>query len=110
MQHAAALKDLTVEAELKEPILFQCDKCDFTTNSQQGVNVHTGTQHEEQQKPVAHDEESIDESNVIENFVTILNAQSSELANPIFFPFYRLHVFNKNPTDAIIQGSERERS
>ena len=70
------LLDLPVQAELEEPILFQCDKCDFTTNSQQGVNVNKGTQHQEQQKPVAHDEKvSMNKMEKSILSVTILNTK-----------------------------------
>ena len=60
------LLDLPVQAELEEPILFQCDKCDFRTKSQQGVDLHKGTQHQEQQKPV--DKKNNDEQSGIKHF------------------------------------------
>ena len=62
------LLDLPVQAELEEPTLFQCDKCDFRTKSQQGVNLHEATQHQEQQKPVAHDKKSNNEQSGREHF------------------------------------------
>ena len=68
LQHAVALKALHFQAEIEEPILFQCDQCDFKTNSHQGVNVHKGIQHQEPQKPVDQDEESNYEQNEIEHF------------------------------------------
>jgi hypothetical protein len=68
LQHAA-LMVLPVQAEQEEPLLLQCDICDFKTNSQQEVNVHKGNQHQEQQKPVAQDEESNDDQNEIEHFM-----------------------------------------
>ena len=60
------LLDLPVQAELEEPILFHCDKCDFRTKSQQGVDLHKVTQHQEQQKPV--DEKNNDEQSGIKHF------------------------------------------
>ena len=68
LQHAVALTALPVQAEQEESILFHCDQCDFITNSQQGVIVHKGIQHQEQQKPVVQDEERNDEQNEIEHF------------------------------------------
>ena len=67
LQHAA-LMALPVQVEQDEPLVLQCDQGDFKTNSQQGVNVHKGIQHQEPQKPVDQDEESNYEQNEIEHF------------------------------------------
>ena len=37
----------TTESEADNSISFQCDKCDFVSNSEHGVKVHKGTKHRE---------------------------------------------------------------
>ena len=51
MQHAVGPPALPVQAEQGDPLRFQCHLCEFTTYSQQGVNVHIEKQYSEQQEP-----------------------------------------------------------
>ena len=65
--NTVALMAPPVQAELEEALLYQCDQCDFTTNSQHVLNVHKGSQHQEPQKRVPHEEESNNEQTGNEN-------------------------------------------
>ena len=52
----------TTESEADTSIQFQCDKCNFTSNSDHGVKVHKGTKHKETQQPEQFRAESLDHS------------------------------------------------
>ena len=64
VQHAAALSSPLVQTELEETRHFNCDICNFTSNSKLGVDEHIGISHKGQQKPVKSIAEEFDSKQV----------------------------------------------
>ena len=73
----------TTDSESDNSISFQCDKCDFVSNSKHGVKVHKGTKHKETQQPEQFRAESLDSSIILTPIKELREEDSEEIDFPV---------------------------